>query len=69
MMTIGQRINQLRQDKNMTLQELAERSDMSMHTIIGWIYQGHHPDVLLLCDIADVLEVSLDELVGRKCLS
>jgi len=66
MMTIGQRINMIRKEKGLTIQQLADKSDISTHTIISWIYQGHHPDILLLCDLADTLDISLDELVGRQ---
>ena len=65
-MTIGQRINFARYERNMSLDELAQKSNVSKNTIVGWIYHGSHPDIELLIAVADALEMSLDELVGRK---
>ena len=65
-MTIGQRINFARYDREMSLDELAEKSNVSKNTIVGWIYRGAHPDIELLIAIADVLDMTLDELVGRN---
>ena len=64
-MTIGQRINFARWEKNMSLEELAQKAHVSKNTIAGWVYQGSHPDIELLICVADVLEKSLDELAGR----
>ena len=65
-MTIGQRINFARLDRGLTVDELAEKAYVSKNTIAGWIYHGSHPDIELLIAVADVLDMSLDELVGRK---
>ena len=66
-MTIGQHINKVRMDKGYTLDRLADESFVSKFTINSWIYHGHIPTVDLLISVADVLGVSLDELVGRDC--
>lgn len=65
-MTIGQHINLARLKKELSVRELAEKSYVSPNTIASWIYRGTHPDIELLISVADVLEISLDELVGRK---
>ena len=65
-MTIGQHINLARNKHNMTLEKLAELSGVSKNTIVGWIYHDNHPDVEFLIKVADVLNITLDELVGRK---
>jgi transcriptional regulator with XRE-family HTH domain len=65
-MTVGQRINAARKRRRLTLKQLGELADVPMWTLCGWIYQGNHPDILLLCSVADVLEMSIDELIGRK---
>lgn len=64
-MTIGQHINLTRNKQNITLDQLAEISGISKNTIVGWIYHGHNPSIELLIKIADALNVTLDELVGR----
>ena len=65
-MTIGQRINLIRCERDMSLDQLAEKANVSKNTICSWIYRGVHPDIELLCSVADVLQVSLDELAGRN---
>ena len=65
-MTIGQHINLARYKRNITLDKLAEKSNVSKNTIVGWIYRGAHPDIELLIAVADALQMSLDELVGRE---
>ena len=65
-MTMGQYINLARNKRDITLDRLAEISGVSKNTIVSWIYYGHHPDIVLLIKVADVLNISLDELVGRK---
>ena len=64
-MTIGQHINLARNKRNITIDELVEKSGVSKWTICSWIYQGHEPTITLLICVADVLNISLDELVGR----
>lgn len=65
-MTFGQHINKARCDKGLTLQQLAIKAGISVDTLNSWIYHGHHPDIELLIQVADALDISLDELVGRK---
>ena len=65
-MTIGQRIDHLRYERNMSIDELATKAHVSKNTIVGWIYRGCHPDIELLICVADVLQISLDDLCGRK---
>lgn len=65
-MTIGQRINLARIERDLSIDELAKRAHVSKNTIISWIYRDLHPDIELLTAVADVLEMSLDELAGRK---
>ena len=65
-MTIGQHINLARLKKELSVRALAEKAFVSQSTIASWIYHGTHPDIELLIAVADVLEISLDELVGRE---
>jgi transcriptional regulator with XRE-family HTH domain len=65
-MTIGQHINKARLDKDLTLDELAEKSGIPKDTIVSWIYGSHMGSIDRIIDLADALEISLDELVGRK---
>ena len=65
-MTVGQHINNARKKRGMSIDELAAKAYVSRNTIVGWIYCDHHPDIELLIAVADVLQMSLDELVGRE---
>lgn len=64
-MTIGQHINLARNKRDITIKQLAEMSGVNESTLASWIYHGHHPDIGLLICVADALNISLDELVGR----
>lgn len=64
-MTIGQHINHARQQRGISIDELAKKALVSRDTITGWIYRGHYPTLDLLISVADVLNIGLDELVGR----
>lgn len=65
-MTIGQRINIYRLQRDITMKELAKAVNISISTYYGWIYRGAHPDIDSLIRIADLFDMSLDELVGRE---
>lgn len=65
-MTVGQHINQARLQRGLSLDKLAKKAYVSRHTIVSWIYQDTQPTIELLIAVADVLDISLDELVGRE---
>lgn len=65
-MTIGESIRKARKAKGWTLQKLAEKSGVCFATIWYWERDKSTPSIILLICIADALEISLDELVGRK---
>jgi len=64
---IGKQIKELRKNKGWSQQKLAEKAGLSFNTITR-IEQGigDSPTLKTLIKLADVLGVSLDELVGRK---
>ena len=64
-MTIGQAIKKRIDESGMTIRQVAIKAGISPETIYQWIVGGDYPNVFPLICIADVLEVSLDELVGR----
>ena len=65
-MTLGQTIRQMRMDKGYTLEALSRESGVPISTISYWERDEFSPSIALLCCLADVFEVSLDALVGRK---
>lgn len=65
-MTIGEAIKKARIDKGYTVKELSIETGIRQSTISAWERSDCTPTVILLCCIADVLKVSLDELCGRS---
>ena len=65
-MTIGEAIRTARESRGFTITKLSEKSGVHYETIWNWEKDKVIPSVFLLSCIADVLEISLDELVGRK---
>ena len=65
-MTIGQSIQKARKDRHLTQVELAKKAMVSPQTISFWERDKMAPTIDLLIFVADVLNISLDELVGRK---
>lgn len=64
-MSIGQKIYELRTAKNMSQGDLANELDVSRQSVSKWETDAAVPDLDKLIKLADVFEVSLDELTGR----
>lgn len=64
-MTVGQAIKKARRAKGLTQCELAKMIETNSTTVCMWEADQYYPSLFLLMCAADVLEVSLDELVGR----
>jgi transcriptional regulator with XRE-family HTH domain len=64
---LAKRVKECRKQKGWTQQKLAEKTGLSFNTITK-IEQGigDSPTLKTLLKLVDVLEVGLDELVGRK---
>jgi len=64
---LAENLKKLRLKKGWTQQELSHRAGLS-HNSISKIEQGVSlkPEIQTMIKIADALDVSLDELVGRK---
>lgn len=61
---ISSRLRQLREEKKMTQEDLSMRAGLHL-TYVGHLELGkYHPSVFVLWKIAQVLQVSLDELVS-----
>lgn len=60
----GNRILRLRQNKNMTQEQLAARIGVTPQALSRWERGQSLPDLALLADVCRVLEVSADELLG-----
>ena len=62
----GNTIKQLREQKKMTQADLADKIDVSSKTISKWEKNLSVPDADTLIRLAEILEVSVSELLGAK---
>ena len=65
-MSLGERINKLRTEKNLSQGDLANALDVSRQSISKWETNASVPELDKLIKIAELFEVSLDELVGKS---
>ncbi len=65
-LSLGNRIAYYRRLNAMTQEELAFRLNISSQAVSKWEQQLSSPDIMLLPVIAEVFDISIDELFGRK---
>ncbi len=65
MKNIGESILNLRKSKNLTQENLASMIGVSTQTVSKWENSTNMPDITLLPIIADVFDITIDELFGR----
>lgn len=66
MVFTGKRLAEARRQKDMTQMELAERLGISFQAVSSWERGNAMPDIAKLPDIADILGVSVDYLLGGE---
>ncbi len=66
MQTIGKRLAEIRKSKKLKQMELAERLNVSQQVISNIERGVTTPDIEQLKKIADIYNISLDQLVGRE---
>ena len=66
MKSIGKMISSLRKEKGMTQSELAEKMNVTDKAVSKWERDLSCPDINTISKLADVLEVSVDELLQAK---
>jgi len=64
--TLGKRIAALRREKELKQDELAEKLGISPQAVSKWENDQTCPDISLLPPLADILGVSVDELLSGK---
>ena len=64
--TFGQRISRLRKNLGLKQDEIAEKVNISAQAFSKWENDLSAPDISTLPLLADILNVSLDELLGRE---
>ncbi len=66
MTSLGNRIEQLLKENNMSQRELAARIDSTEMTVSRYVRDERQPKADVLSKIATVLNVTTDELLGRE---
>lgn len=66
MKTFGERVSECRKKKGMTQKQLAELLHVSDSSISRWESNEGYPDISLLVPLADVLGVSVDQLLREN---
>ena len=62
----GERIRELRIQNNMTQSKLADKLSIDRTTLARYELGLRIPSLDILWEIADIFDISIDELVGRK---
>ena len=65
-MTIGEAIKRARERRGYSQAKLSMKSGISMQSISLWETGRTFPTIINLIPVADALNVTLDELVGRS---
>ena len=63
--SLGKKIAALRKEKGFTQDELSERLGLSPQAISKWENEISYPDILLLPQIAELFNVTIDELLSH----
>ena len=68
---IGRFLKELRKEKNLTQEQLAEKLNISGRTVSRWETGNNMPDISLLVELAEFYDVSIAEIIDgeRKSLS
>lgn len=64
--TFGQRLARIRREKGMTQEDIASKVTISPQAVSKWENDLSTPDIYILNNLADILGVSVDELLGRE---
>lgn len=67
-MKIGAVIKYMRQKRNLTQAELASSLNITPQAVSRWEMGISYPDIAMLPDISEVLQVSADELLGIRLI-
>ena len=69
LMSLGNKIYELRTAKNMSQIELAEQLEVSRQAVSKWETDAATPDLDKLIKLCNLFEVSLDQITEREALS
>ena len=66
---VGSFLRELRKEKNLTQEQLAEVLDVSGRTVSRWETGSNMPDISLLVELADFYDVSIPEIMNGEMKS
>ena len=66
MTDLGTRLKELRKERGLTQEQLAERLSVAFQTVSKWENGVSNPDFSLIAPLAEALQVSTDELLGTE---
>lgn len=66
--TFGQRLARLRKGLGLKQEDIANKVNISAQAVSKWENDISSPDISILPELADILQVSLDELLGRTMI-
>jgi transcriptional regulator with XRE-family HTH domain len=64
--TIGQNIQQFRKEASLTQEQLADKLLISPQAVSKWENDISYPDITILLQLADILHVTVDDILGKK---
>jgi transcriptional regulator with XRE-family HTH domain len=64
--TVGKKIANLRKEKGMTQDDIAEKLNVSPQAVSKWENDVSYPDIMLLPKIAKLLDTTVDDLLSSE---
>ena len=64
--SFGKRLAELRKEHNLTQNDVAEKLNVSPQAVSKWENDLTSPDIETLIKLAEMFDISVDELVGKK---
>lgn len=64
-MNLGKTLQNLRKDKNISQEDIAEILNVSRQTISNWENSKSFPDILILIKLCEIYKISLDDLLKK----
>ncbi len=62
-MELGEQLQKLREQKNMSREELAQEMNVSRQAVYKWENNKGYPDIENLIKLSELYEITLDELI------
>ena len=64
-MKLSEQIKKYRKENNLTQEQFASKLFVSKQAVSKWETDRSYPDINLLPQIAEMLNISIDELIGK----